>query len=143
MPRWRPSLATGVLAVDAQHQYIFEQAARFEEAVNRGDPTYSLERLFAALSDYARIHFETEERLMREMAYPDVADHVREHSEFTRRLSSLIPHFEAEGDSQALLAALSGLIDSWLTQHISSSDQRIADFMRERAAGPGAIRTRA
>lgn len=47
-------------------------------------------------------------------------------------LRSLVPHWESEGDSPALLLALTGFLDLWLRDHITSSDQRLGDYLRGR-----------
>ena len=120
----------GIVAIDAQHRHFFEQAARLELALNSREPACRIEQLFEALASYAKVHFAAEERVMQEHGYPDVADHAREHSEFIRRLRSLFPQLETEGDSKPLVIALHGLIDCWLVDHITRSDQRVSDFVR-------------
>jgi hemerythrin len=47
-------------------------------------------------------------------------------------LLSLVPQWESEDDSTAMLAALVGFLDSWLVDHVTRSDQRIADHVRNR-----------
>jgi hemerythrin len=131
---WKPSLAIGVAEIDAQHRTLFERAARFEAAVQAREPSIRLQELFTFLEDYARAHFAAEEQLMRDVGYPRLAEHAQEHSGFKRRLQSLLPQLESEGDSTALSLALRGLLEFWLTDHVTSSDQRIGEFLRERGS---------
>jgi hemerythrin len=126
---WTPSLALGVPWIDAQHQTLFERAAKFEAAFRAGEPGYRLEELFAFLAEYAMEHFEAEERYMREVGYPQLGEHIQEHREFMRRFSSLVPQWNSEGESSGLLNALLEFLNSWLTEHVSKSDQRIGDFV--------------
>jgi hemerythrin len=132
MVEWKPSLNTGVEEIDAQHRTLFERAALLEAAVTAREPRLRLEELFSYLEDYALSHFAAEEQVMRESAYPGIAEHVREHSEFRRRLKSLVPHWESEGDSAALLVALLGFLEFWLTDHVTSSDQRLGAHLKSR-----------
>jgi hemerythrin-like metal-binding protein len=134
MPVWTSSLKIGVDQVDAQHEHLFEKANRFKAAVQAHEPYDRLEELFAFLSEYVLEHFEAEERIMRERGYPRLAEHMQEHVQFRRRLSSLVPQWNAEGESQAVLTALMGFLDGWLTQHVSGSDQEIGTFLRGRGA---------
>jgi hemerythrin len=129
---WTPALAIGVPEIDAQHKKLFERAGRFEAAVKAHEHSFRLEDLFAYLMEYARVHFAAEEQLMRDVGYPGLAEHIQEHSEFRRRLLSLVPQWESEDDSTAMLAALVGFLDFWLTDHVTRSDQRISDHMRNR-----------
>jgi hemerythrin len=136
---WKPSLAIGVPEVDAQHQVLFERAASFESAVAAREPNYRLEELFAFLARHAVVHFEAEERIMREVNYPRLAEHSREHADFKRTLVTLMPQWEEEGDSAALVMSLLGFLDYWLTAHVTSSDQRIGDFLRSRDSEAAAV----
>jgi hemerythrin-like metal-binding protein len=133
MISWKPSLSIGVPEIDAQHQALFEKAACFEAAVKAREPNHRLAELFGFLSRYATVHLGAEERLLRETRYPGLPEHVRQHADFQRRLGALVPHWESEGASTALLLALVGFLDLWLRDHVTSSDQRIGDYLRARA----------
>jgi hemerythrin len=132
MLAWIPSLEIGVAEIDAQHRSLFERAGRFAAAVQAREPQDRLEELFAFLVEYALEHFAAEERYMREMGYPQLAQHIQEHAQFKRRLAALVPQWNAEGGSQALLMTVLEFLDSWLTEHVTRSDQRIAEHARSR-----------
>jgi len=132
MLSWDASLALGVPEIDAHHQELFAQAARFDAAVRAGHPARELRGLFDFLAGYAEDHFQAEQRLMSEIGYPRLASHQLEHAEFRRRLSTLLPHWESEGDSTALLMAVSGFLTRWLREHIATSDRAIGDFLAAR-----------
>jgi hemerythrin len=128
---WKPSFTIGVTELDVQHKMLFKRAARFEGAVHAREPIFRLEELFTFLADYVGAQFAAEEQLMRDVGYPELAEHAQEHSEFKRRLQSLVPQLESEEDSTALLPELRGLLHFWLTDHVTSRDQRIGDFLKD------------
>jgi hemerythrin len=132
MIAWTPELAIGVPEIDEHHKSLFGHAARFEAAVTAGEPSEHLGEMFAFLMQHEVEHFEAEERLMRETDYLGLAEHVRQHADFKRRLHGLVPHWESEGGSTALLLAVRGFLDLGLRDHIASSDRRFAEFMRGR-----------
>ena len=136
MLAWEPSLAIDVPEIDDQHRSLFEQAAKFDAAVRAGESSRTLQELFDFLARYAQEHFEAEERLMREAGYPRLASHMLEHAEFRRRLATLLPHWESEGDSTSLLMAVSGFLVRWLREHIASSDRAIGEYLRTRPTQP-------
>ena len=127
---WKPSLELGVAEIDAQHKALFEVAGRFSAAVEARESGAVLEELFAFLAEYALDHFAAEERLMREVGYPELAQHIQEHTLFKRQLASLVPQWSSEGASPAVLMALRGFLELWLTEHVTTSDQRIGDYVR-------------
>jgi len=130
MLAWTPSLAIGVAEIDAQHETLFERVARLEAAVKAREPFFRLEELFAFLRTYALTHFAAEEALMRKVGYPQLPEQLQEHLEFRQRLGSLEPQWESEADSRATMVALLAFLESWLTKHVTNSDQRIGDYMR-------------
>jgi hemerythrin len=73
---------------------------------------------------------------MLEAGYPRLPSHALEHAEFRRRLATLVPHWESEGDSSSLLMAVSGFLVRWLREHIGTSDRAIGDYLRTRATQP-------
>jgi hemerythrin len=133
---WDPTLAIDVPEIDAQHRALFAQAARFDAAVRGGESSREIKQLLDFLSRYAVEHFEAEERLMREVEYPRLPGHALEHAEFRRRLATLLPHWESEGDSVSLLMALSGFLMRWLREHVATSDRAIGEHIRARAGRP-------
>jgi hemerythrin len=131
---WNPSLTMGVPEIDAQHQAIFEQVARFEAtATGRGSPS-TLQELFEFLSEHVKGHLEAEERLMEESGYPGIDEQRQQHAEFTRRLKLLVPLWDAEGESHVVCHVMLGFVQSWLANHVLSSDRRLGDYLARRNA---------
>jgi len=123
-------MAIGVPEIDTQHLGLFEEAARFEAATRAHEPHDRLRALLASIADRAVEHFLAEEKLMREVGYPRLAQHVQEHTYVKRRFRSLVPQWESEGDSTEMIGVLLGFLDLWLNTHIRYSDRFIGDFIR-------------
>jgi len=136
MLTWDPSLAIDVPEIDDQHRALFAEVDRFDAAVRAGVQGAEIRKLFAFLGQYAQEHFESEERLMRDAGYPRLASHALEHAEFRRRLATLLPHWESEGESIALLMAVSGFLARWLREHVATSDRAIGEYLRTRPPRP-------
>ncbi len=133
---WDPTLALGHPVVDAQHETLFRHVADFAAAVRRGEAAPELPELLAFITDYARIHFRYEEGLMREVGFPGLAEHQLEHVALTERLGGLVLALGAP-PAPAEVEALEAFLLAWLRGHVAGSDQRIAEHLRRRAAGPG------
>ncbi len=127
---WNPAYAIGIPEIDSQHEALFRRAGQFAAAVQARKPLDRLEELFAFLAEYALEHFDLEERTMRRLGHPGLAQHVAEHVQFRRQLASLVPQWNSEGASPAVLMALVGFLTAWLTDHVTGSDQRIGDHAR-------------
>lgn len=127
--RWDPALALGHAVLDAQHETLFTHVGAFLAAVRGGAPLPDLPEFLGFVADYTALHFRTEEHLMREVAYPGLAEHLLEHQALSSRLPALVA---ALGDPPArpALEALAGFLAGWLQGHVAGSDQRIARHLR-------------
>jgi hemerythrin len=126
---WNPPSPIGVEELDAQHRRFFEHGEALEEAVANGEARHRVEGMLHFLLLYAEEHFRAEERLMDETQYPEAAAHSRDHADFRRRLRSLVPVWESDGDSPALLLALVGFLRFWQVDHVSSRDGHFGEYL--------------
>lgn len=125
---WDGSLQVGVDLVDTQHKYLFEIINNMQGKLARGDALAALADCLDSMRTYARFHFESEERLLAEQGYPDLAAHRAAHREFLAEVERLAG---AERTSRTACEAL-GFLLSWLVGHIQTVDGRFAPFLAER-----------
>jgi hemerythrin len=94
-----------------------------------GDPE-TIKRLseesLMQMIDYARYHFISEEKYMREIGYPDVDAHTEIHREFTNQLDE--QNEMIQSGHMVLSTTLLGIIKNWLFDHIMSVDKKIGRF---------------
>jgi hemerythrin len=128
---WTPELSVGRADLDAQHVEIFRRGARLITALRAGDrgevgPT------IAYLSAYASTHFAEEEKLMREAAYPGLADHARQHSGFVAELGRLAAGFDRKGATALLAMEIHNWLAGWLRSHLGETDRALVEYLRQR-----------
>jgi hemerythrin len=120
--------------IDSQHAVLVDllnEATLLAETVASRD---KFTRLTDQLLDYARYHFETEERLMVETGYAvhapaEARQHLAEHGGFMAHVLAMRSGFAREPrqvDSQQLARFL----QDWLVHHIGESDQDLSRFLR-------------
>ena len=124
------SVALGVPSLDAEHLEQLQRMNRLGAAIAAGAPARSIGEDLERLIDYLEAHFTSEQKLMRECAYPASEAHVREHDEAIILLRKLQVRFHA-GDLAALEELVRGL-RGWLIAHIQSADRALADFLGSR-----------
>ena len=119
--------------IDAQHRELFARIAGFDAALSRGDRA-EIRATFAFLREYALVHFETEERLMREIEYPRLSIQREQHAIFKERLVELSREHEAQGESFLLRKRTENWILVWLANHVGDEDSRLGRYMAARSA---------
>jgi hemerythrin len=128
-------MAIGVAQLDAQHLALFDEAAAFQAAAEAGESHERLRSLLGSIANLAVEHFLAEEKLMREVGYPRLTEHLQEHAYVRRRFRSLEPQWDSEGDSKEMITVLLGFLDLWLNTHIAHSDRQIGDFIERLPPG--------
>ncbi len=121
--KWDASYEIGVHAIDAQHQRLFELANALEEDLS----SENVKRVVMALYKYTRIHFDTEEKLMGFLNYPDLAAHVKYHEELLETLNKVS---RQDFDERLSVTSLRMFVYNWLVNHIMNEDQKIGAFSR-------------
>jgi hemerythrin len=131
--RWTTALAIGVAELDAQHEELFRRLDRMLDAMLVHDRTEAV-RLLAFLRSYVRDHFATEERLMREAAYPETTSHEAEHERFRAAIADLSRTLETNGASAHLVLRLERELTTWVRDHIYSTDLALGHWLVAREA---------
>jgi hemerythrin len=127
-PRWRSDYTVGVEIIDKEHQQLFALAESLHIAIRNGGGTEELRAVLGELVAYTCFHFEHEEKLMADVAYPHLEDHRKEHEDFRRRVQNMAS-LCTEGGANTPGHVLTCIVQ-WLRCHTMSSDRRIGTYMR-------------
>jgi len=77
--------------------------------------------------NYVAYHFDTEEKVMGRINYPDYKRHKQEHMEFVRKVFSKVEDFRS-GKIFAPISFVYFLRD-WILHHIAVCDKRMGDYL--------------
>jgi hemerythrin len=120
---WQDAYSVGHPLLDEQHKELLALCVQAEHCCEDRSPagTRQFHQILDALIGYTSRHFRTEERILRECAYPGYKEHHTEHGDYEVRLTAF------------LLDASSGTIDKqqlhaylwdWWSSHILDSDMK-------------------
>jgi len=130
--QWNESYRVGHQEIDAQHKRLFQLAEELHTAMAAGKGKQMLSQTLANLISYTKSHFASEERLMQRYAYPDYAAHKIEHDQLTNKVIAFQNDFNAGRTMLSL--DLMQFLKNWLGHHIGQIDQKVAAYIREKAA---------
>ena len=122
---WAALLELGIAEIDEQHRTLFRLLNELRAAADAPDAIERQSAILAELDVDTRRHFAAEERLMRDIGFPDIAAHIAEHQRLQRELD----------DCRAHVLDRKGAIDfsvftqSWLIGHLMTMDRQYADFL--------------
>ncbi len=126
---WTEALSIGVAEIDAQHRELFARVERLVEASLRGDAGRVVP-LLAFLREYAAVHFEAEERLMRDRRYPGYRLHRAHHEQFAAGLRALEAELAATGPTAGLAERVDREVADWLRDHVYLVDTALGRFVK-------------
>ena len=130
--RWSEDLSVGVPALDQDHRRLIELLNEILHAVAAGAGRAVLAKLVGDLVEGTRGHFEREERLLREMGFPDIDHHHEEHGRLMIDIAEMIDRLTDADDDGA-----HHFLRHWLTDHIVTYDMSYAPYVK-RHKGSGA-----
>ncbi|MBL3591561.1 MAG: bacteriohemerythrin [gamma proteobacterium endosymbiont of Lamellibrachia anaximandri] len=127
---WRNEYSINISRIDDQHQNLARLVNELNESVELGAEMKVLRKQLSELIVTTRIHFDTEEDLMRSHGYPDYSNHKVEHD-------ALISYLE---DTESRLSV--GVVDTFLTNfnvscdcfiiHMNERDKKLGAFLNRR-----------
>ncbi len=117
-------LATGVDSMDAEHRLQVSLVSAVEELIRQGTDATLLERTLSQLTEFTRVHFSSEELMMRLHAYPQLELHAAAHAKLLEQVRSIKDRLDRDGPQDALGVVQE--LHGWLVNHIQSMDQAFA-----------------
>jgi hemerythrin len=128
-------LLTGYGGLDGEHQMQLELLTAFRRAVEDTQECAALDEILDELVDYTKVHFSSEQLLMRLYQYPSYQEHVDDHERTIERLEDLRRAQFAGGKAMALEAA--DELSERMFAHIRSADRALGHFLARLGVGPG------
>jgi len=125
---WKEEYELGIKEIDIQHRGLFDIVSKLSNTRKYETKGKYFLATFDKLFEYARIHFATEERYMRESNYPKLMEHRQEHGQFLAELEKVRMNLERNEPSahQAILEFVKG----WYELHILGTDRDYQQFLK-------------
>ena len=126
---WNEDYATGIPAVDQQHQLLIDRINELEELLANTCPTEReisfAHHLVLFLESYAEMHFKFEEGCMESFRCLAHALNQREHVQFIAFIDTFKTKFYAEGFSVETFKELHEMTSAWIARHILRVDGQL------------------
>jgi len=121
--KWSDELKIGIDVIDEHHRYLFDLINDLFEVVTNKRGAREVARLVKATDAYARVHFRTEEQMMKHYGYDGIKGQEKQHHAF----ESKIREFYEELHINPLVAQFDVLtyLRDWLIHHIHVEDAKL------------------
>lgn len=124
---WNDSLILGIKKFDEHHLHLVELLNDLYDRFKARDTGERIGSVLDELIFYATYHFNCEESMMAELAYPDYEIHIGEHQRFIKRVLEIQQNFH-NSKINVTFEVLS-FLKNWLTNHILDTDVKFGAFV--------------
>lgn len=128
--KWTELYSVGDEEIDEQHRLLFDIANHFNEACEKNLGPEILGKIFQELIEYTATHFADEERMLKEINYPDYYAHKQNHDKLVKLVMDYKKKFDA-GEGDAAQQAMH-FIKTWLNGHILGMDRGYRSYLGNR-----------
>ena len=128
---WLPSFSSGVAVIDEQHKELLKLTNElFYHCVgNPDDERAYFQKIIKCAVDYVKVHFSTEEQIMKKTNFPGYLAHKKEHEKF---ILSVLEHARAfEDDKKLSLISFTSFLKNWILSHIAISDKQYFFYIKK------------
>ncbi len=132
---WTDAYSVQVPEIDDQHKQLVNIINDLGSAMALGHSNDVMKGILGRLGTYVVEHFASEEAIMRQAGYPDLAHHIKIHETLVAKFHHVVEDFDA-GNPRASSETLAFLQD-WLVNHIQKVDKKYVRCVLEsrRAVG--------
>ena len=126
--QWTAQYSVGDPLMDAYHHIFFKTIHDLAKELG-GLSGQEVEERIAFLLNYASMHFDSEEQLMHEIAFPGLEAHKELHRSFKEQISGLQARY-LSNPSITIAEELLELSQSWLRHHILDEDMKYKGYVK-------------
>ena len=121
------SIDVGMDQMDGEHRVQMGLLSAFRDAVTEGRAEAEVHEIVEQLIDYTKVHFMSEELLMRLYQYPHYEAHVAEHDRMIEQIEQARERYRG-GDEKTTTETLDAVLEG-LASHVGQSDRILGGYM--------------
>jgi hemerythrin len=126
---WKDEYSVGNSLIDKQHRELIQMTDELYTACRQGGGAEkaSFIRTIHGAVRYVKEHFSTEEKIMKQVNYPDYEVHKKEHEDFIAEV--LLQAKNYENNNPFVPAAFVKFLLEWIVTHIAGSDRKYVPYL--------------
>jgi hemerythrin-like metal-binding protein len=128
---WSDKLSVNVKEIDAQHKHFIEILNEVYDYVINKEVENVIKIGLVKLTDYAKVHFATEEKYFDMFNYEHAVEHKEAHRKLVAAINDFIKEKENTTDIYMLTIDLIDLLEDWLVNHLGTMDKRYTKCFNE------------
>lgn len=120
---WQNIFNTDIPEIDNQHKKLVSMINRLDQAISGRMINDEIGKVLVSLAEYTQYHFSEEERIMKQINYSHLVQHVAMHDKLKCHIASFLIKLKREENINVY--ELMSFLKDWLVNHIIKEDKKI------------------
>lgn len=125
---WKDEYNLNIEEIDRQHKKLVSLINDLYNAFFAHTEDQSLHSILNDLLEYTNYHFDSEEKYMEKINYPERESHILLHDTFKEKT---IEFRHASRHGKKITSSVTNFLRSWLSDHILKVDRQYAQFKQQ------------
>ncbi len=126
--KWTADCRLGIPDIDSQHRLLFAIANELLDIENPLEQQQEFKYMIDHLRNYVKDHFQTEDKLMEDIKYPEREEHIKMHNDIIEEINNTL---KSCTDLRTLKENLQLLMSNWIKDHICEEDKRYSKWYHQ------------
>jgi hemerythrin-like metal-binding protein len=127
---WSHACTVGVKAMDDQHGILMDTMNELRLTLVRGSGHQQIDAQLEQLIEFTRKHFECEEHLLEQHAFPGLQEHRAAHERLLGQIHETVSHAEQRDELE--IQPLLFFLRTWYLEHIEHLDRQYGPWLNSR-----------
>jgi methyl-accepting chemotaxis protein/hemerythrin len=127
--KWSKELSVDLNEIDDQHKKLLDILNSLFNSMQSGSSSGIIKNLIKELYDYAKYHFDNEEKYFDKFSYEEKESHIKLHEEFKSKINELDKKIDSGNNSVS--SELLNYLINWITGHINVIDKKYVPLFKE------------
>ena len=125
---WKEEYSVGIEEIDDQHQHMVGIINDLFYIINNKEFD-KVDEIYERASQYAKYHFDTEEKYFEEFEYGDTEAHIAQHNKYNEKILEFSKQYN-QNDTPMSFQVIDFLEDWWIN-HIQGVDKKYTECFHD------------
>jgi len=127
--KWLDKYSIDIEEIDNQHNTLLSIMNHLYTAFMKKRVSEEIDEILQRLHDYAKYHFNTEEKYFKKFGYEKASEHKKLHDTFLEKIADMKTDIEILDTS--VIYRIMSFLRNWLTNHIQIEDKKYVECFKK------------